>query len=235
MWKFLLTKFSFQVFTTVGSMCTIKCLRLRVSMIFKHHVNMKEIILVGDLNRKVMENISKTTTKVLSCNCRADTKVDGKSICNDGSRKKAGLTYNLTCKYCNIFYISKTRQNFLKKKMAGHAGHLLEKHCVMQEYYQKYMASNGHYFELITEGSTIYNYKHSHYSMIIIIISFWMDYIFHFFIGHWMEISKWSMYFLANTQLLWLNSPNLNCKMMIRIDLWCWDQPAVLSGGDVYS
>ena len=91
---------------------------LRVSMVYKRHANLKEILL-GDLHGKVMAHTKDTATKQLICNCRADTKVDGKCIYNDGDCKKAGVIYKLTCKCCNMFYIGKM-QNYLKKRMAGH-------------------------------------------------------------------------------------------------------------------
>ena len=56
---------------------------LRVSMVYKRHANLNEILLgLGDLNGKVMEHSKDTATKQLICNCRADTKVHGKCIYN---------------------------------------------------------------------------------------------------------------------------------------------------------
>ena len=64
-------------------------------MIYKHHTNIKEMLL-ADLNSKIMHDIFDKITAPKKCGCRAASKVNGRCMFGD-PYNEANLIHKTTC------------------------------------------------------------------------------------------------------------------------------------------
>ena len=75
-------------------------------------------IFQGDLNSKLMNNITSKDFMDLDCNCRRSSTVNGNCIYG-GKCRKSIVIYKATCTECGCFYIGNTQQK-LKERMNAH-------------------------------------------------------------------------------------------------------------------
>ena len=90
---------------------------LRISMSYHKFSNLGEIF-QGDLNKKLMNNITSKDFMDLDCNCRRCSTVNGRCIYG-GKCRKSIVIYKATCKDCGCYYIGNTQQK-LKLRMNTH-------------------------------------------------------------------------------------------------------------------
>ena len=90
---------------------------LRTSMSYHRFPNLGEIF-QGDLNTKLMDNITSKDFMDRECNCTNATTVNGKCIYS-GNCRKSIVIHKATCKECGCFYIGNTQQK-LKNRMNQH-------------------------------------------------------------------------------------------------------------------
>ena len=90
---------------------------LRISMSYHKFSNLGEIF-QGDLNNKLMKNITSKDFMDLMCNCTNSTTINGNCIYN-GNCRKSIVIYKATCKECGCYYIGNTQQK-LKLRMNQH-------------------------------------------------------------------------------------------------------------------
>ena len=86
-------------------------------MSYHRFSNLGEIF-QGNLNNKLMKNITSKDFMDLKCNCNNSTTVDGKCIYDSNCRKSI-VIYKATCKECGSYYIGNTQQK-LKLRMNQH-------------------------------------------------------------------------------------------------------------------
>lgn len=86
---------------------------MRVRMIYKRHMNVKEMLL-GDITKKIMRGIddAEYIKKIQrgKCTCRSTHKHDGECLYKEECETKA-VIYKISCKCCNSFYIGKTSRS----------------------------------------------------------------------------------------------------------------------------
>jgi len=94
---------------------------LRVRMVYKRHLNLKEMLL-GDLHNKCMRGVDTAEhakkTRKKKCTCRSSHLVNGQCIYGEECETEA-VIYKVTCKCCGEIYLGKT-QNSLKKRIQKH-------------------------------------------------------------------------------------------------------------------
>ena len=87
--------------------CDLKWLRM--SMSYHKFSNLNEIF-QGDLNNKLMKNITSRDFMDLNCNCNRGSKIDGECICGKECRKSI-VVHKATCNDCGCTTLETPNKN----------------------------------------------------------------------------------------------------------------------------
>ena len=129
--------------------CNLKW--LRTSMSYHEFSNLGEIF-QGDLNSKIMKNITSKDFVDLDCNCRRNSTVNGNCICG-GECRKSIVACKATCTECGCYCIGNTQQK-LKNRMNAHFSETkqLVNNDVFSDSFAKHFATHFNDGEKITRG-----------------------------------------------------------------------------------